>query len=133
MYAPSIAHRYLYNHVGILHCDLSLNNVLLTRKGDESEATGLLIDYDHSINVDLKAANQQVWQHTAGSVVNASGTRGTTMEGKQIAVAGAHPEVSLDSSERNASRIARPGTEKSGPYGEISRMVRCAHFLHFPS
>ncbi len=46
------AHHYLYNNVGILHCDLSLNNILLNRKNNSSEAIGLLIDYDYSVSVD---------------------------------------------------------------------------------
>ena len=45
-------HRYLYNHVGILHCDLSLNNILLNRKNKGLEAIGLLIDYDYSVSMD---------------------------------------------------------------------------------
>lgn len=49
---PFIAHRYLYNRVKILHCDLSVNNVLLNRKDDSSEPVGLLIDYDYLINAD---------------------------------------------------------------------------------
>ena len=44
-----IAHHYLYNQLGILHCDLSPNNILLHRKDGESEAIGLLIDFDHSV------------------------------------------------------------------------------------
>ena len=57
-----IAHRYLHNHVGILHCDLSPNNILLNRENDELEAIGLLIDYDYSINTE--AASHQAPQHT---------------------------------------------------------------------
>ena len=64
------AHRYLYNHVGILHCDLSLNNILLNRKNNGSEAIGLLIDYDYSVSVDN-------WNRpcTSRSSSNASGPR----------------------------------------------------------
>jgi len=40
---------------------LSLNNILLNRK-DESEAIGLLNDYDYS--VDAEAANRQGPQHS---------------------------------------------------------------------
>ena len=40
-----------------MHCDVSLSNVLLNRKDDESEATGLLIDYDYSIDTDQATAH----------------------------------------------------------------------------
>jgi len=46
-----IAHRYLYDNLKILHCNLSVSNVLLNRKDDESEPVGLLIDYDYSESV----------------------------------------------------------------------------------
>ena len=52
-----IAHCYLYDHLKILHCDLSLSNVLLNRTDDESEAVGLLIDYDYAINTNSEAVN----------------------------------------------------------------------------
>ena len=42
-----IAHRYLFNELGILHRDISLNNILLRRVADADEAVGLLIDYDY--------------------------------------------------------------------------------------
>lgn len=41
-------HRYLYNELGILHRDISLNNILLRRVADADEAVGLLIDYDYA-------------------------------------------------------------------------------------
>lgn len=41
-------HRYLYNELGILHRDISLNNILLKRAADADEAVGLLIDYDYA-------------------------------------------------------------------------------------
>jgi protein kinase-like protein len=41
-------HRYLYNELGILHRDISLNNILLRRVEDADEAVGLLIDYDYA-------------------------------------------------------------------------------------
>lgn len=90
-----------------MHCDLSVNNVLLIRKSDESEAIGLLIDYDYSLVVDLdsEAANHQNLQHTqaAGSAANASGTHAAedTSIGENVAV----------------------GAEKA------PRTVRCAHLL----
>lgn len=43
-----IAHRYLFNELGILHRDISLNNILLRRVADADEAVGLLIDYDYA-------------------------------------------------------------------------------------
>lgn len=56
-----IAHRYLYHHLKILHCDLSISNILLNRKDDSSEPIGLLIDYDFSVNTasDSEAVNHQ--------------------------------------------------------------------------
>jgi serine/threonine protein kinase len=54
-----IAHRYLYHHLKILHCDLSISNILLNRKDDSSEPTGLLIDYDFSVNTASEAVNHQ--------------------------------------------------------------------------
>jgi len=83
-----------------LHCDLSVNNVLLIRKSDESEAIGLLIDYNYSLVVDLdsEAANQ-----AAASAANASGTHATE-----------------DTSIRENVAV---GAEKA------PRTVRCAHLL----
>ena len=60
-------HRYLYYHVGILHSDLSINNVLLNRENSGSAAVGLLIDYDHSIEADSKGENQRDVQLIAGN------------------------------------------------------------------
>lgn len=62
-----IAHRYLYDHLKILHCDLSASNVLLNRTDDESEPVGLLIDYDYSVNTISEAVN-----HQDASTVNAA-------------------------------------------------------------
>jgi len=64
-----IAHRYLYDHLKILHCDLSFSNVLLNRKDDESEPVGLLIDYDYSESVDADNTFE------GGIVVEASSCR----------------------------------------------------------
>jgi hypothetical protein len=73
---PIIAHRYLYNVVGILHGDLSVSNILLNRRDNESEAIGLLIDFDYSVDrdLDLEGANHQDPQHTPVSAYYASGT-----------------------------------------------------------
>jgi hypothetical protein len=61
----SVAHRYLYDHLKILHCDVSLSNVLLNRKDDESEATGLLIDYDYSTDADQASSHPDPAAHTS--------------------------------------------------------------------
>ena len=41
------AHAYLYNKLGILHCDISLNKILLHRIGDIL-TTGLPINFNYS-------------------------------------------------------------------------------------
>ena len=76
-----IAHRYLYDHLKILHCDLSISNVLLNRNDNESEPIGLLIDYDFLINAEVDAANAHTADDTpivkgvvAGSDANISST-----------------------------------------------------------
>jgi serine/threonine protein kinase len=46
-----IAHQYLHDIVRILHCDLSVNNVLLNRLDNGAEPLGLLIDFDYSVKV----------------------------------------------------------------------------------
>jgi hypothetical protein len=48
-----IAHRFLHDHVGILHCNLSLGNILLNRQDNESEAIGLLVDYNYSVDTEV--------------------------------------------------------------------------------
>jgi len=95
------AHRYLYDRVGILHCDLSINNVLLVRKDNDSEATGLLIDYDYANSEsDSEAANH--------SHIQAIGS-GTAAEDTSIGdrVAATSAEAPSDTSEVNAVRMVR--------------------------
>ena len=82
------AHRYHYNHVGILHCDLSLNNILLNRKNNSSEAVGLLIDYDYSVRADLDNWNRLCTSHSSSNtsdprtVENASTSENVTERSK---------------------------------------------------
>jgi hypothetical protein len=67
-----------------LHCDLSISNILLKRKDDESEPIGLLIDYDFSVN----AAGSEAMNHgnTAADAADA-GTADATPIGKRGAAA----------------------------------------------
>ncbi|KIJ46115.1 hypothetical protein M422DRAFT_778606 [Sphaerobolus stellatus SS14] len=46
-----VAHRHLHNDAGILHRDISINNILINSNGEEGNR-GLLIDLDHAIRVD---------------------------------------------------------------------------------
>ena len=58
-----IVHRYLYNDLGILHRDISLNNILLRRGtgADETdEAVGLLIDFDYAELLILDGSSESV-------------------------------------------------------------------------
>ncbi len=106
-----------------MHCDLSVNNVLLNRKDNESQAIGLLIDYDYSLvaGSESEAANHQNPRHTqaVGSAASVSRTyvAGGTSIGEKVVVTNA--EVPLDSSERNF------GAEKA----QITRTVRYGHLL----
>jgi hypothetical protein len=50
------AHKYLCEKLKILHCDISIGNILLYRPNDNSEATGLLIDFDFATTVENIAA-----------------------------------------------------------------------------
>jgi len=127
MYVASfIAHRYLYNRLGILHCDLSINNILLIRKDNESEATGLLIDYDYSIDAGSEAPKHQELQQTVPSAPHTSG-RGTaegTLSKRRVAVANAVSGVPSDTSELET---VQSRGEKA--QGGIPRTVCCA-LLH---
>jgi serine/threonine protein kinase len=51
-YHRFLAHQRLFNNHGILHRDISLNNILLYRAEDET-ADGLLIDFDYSEELDI--------------------------------------------------------------------------------
>lgn len=42
----SIAHKYLCKTLKILHCDISIGNILLYRPDENKEANGLLVDFD---------------------------------------------------------------------------------------
>ena len=42
----SIAHKYLCKTLKILHCDISIGNILLYRPDKNKEANGLLVDFD---------------------------------------------------------------------------------------
>ena len=75
-----IAHRYLYDHLKILHCDLSVSNVLLNRKDDKSEPVGLLIDYDYSESVDTDDTHS----FEGSLVVEASRTQRLTVRFSQL-------------------------------------------------
>lgn len=41
-----IAHKYLSETLKILHCDISVGNILLYRPDKNKEANGLLVDFD---------------------------------------------------------------------------------------
>ena len=41
-----IAHKYLCETLKILHCDISVGNILLYRPDESKEANGLLVDFD---------------------------------------------------------------------------------------
>lgn len=47
------AHRILFNEHGILHRDISLNNLLLYRPKEDEDADGVLIDFDYSEELDI--------------------------------------------------------------------------------
>lgn len=113
-HAPFIAHRYLYNHVGILHSDLSVNNVLLNREDNESEAVGLLIDYDHSIEADSKAENRRDMQLVAGNS-DTHAVEGPPI-GERVADTPLHPS-------------GRSAASTGAAHSLTPRTVRCAHLL----
>lgn len=92
-----------------MHGDLSLNNILLNREDSESEAVGLLIDFDYSIEVDSKAENQRDVQLTAGSASD------DPLIGERVATAPLEP-----SGENEAITAAHSLTP---------RTVRFAHLL----
>ena len=41
-----IAHKYLCETLKVLHCDISVGNILLYRPDENKEANGLLVDFD---------------------------------------------------------------------------------------
>ena len=54
-----LAHQKLFNEHGILHRDISLNNLLLYRPKVDDTANGLLIDFDYSEELELLDALEE--------------------------------------------------------------------------
>lgn len=48
----SIAHKYLCETLKILHCDISIGNILLHRPDENKEANGLLVDFDFAKTIE---------------------------------------------------------------------------------
>jgi len=113
-----IAHRYLYDHLKILHCDLSISNILLNRKDDGSEPIGLLIDYDFSIHTTSEAVNHR---DTAADAADAHAA-GDTPIGKRV-VAVSDAEVLSDTFEGRVV-VGAGRTQRQTP-----RMVRFSQSL----
>ncbi|CAK7566897.1 MAG: hypothetical protein SEPTF4163_004851 [Sporothrix epigloea] len=59
-------HESLREKARILHRDISINNMLIKKEGDDTSWPGFLIDLDHSIRED---------RHAASGAVNKTGTR----------------------------------------------------------
>ena len=116
-----IAHRYLYDHLKILHCDLSISNILLHRKDDESEPIGLLIDYDYSVNT-VTASEAVNHQDTAVNAANTH-TAEDALIGKRV-VAASDAEIHLGAFEGKVEVEAR-----KAPQRETPRTVRFAQLL----
>lgn len=72
-----IAHHYLCYNVGVLHCDLSVNNILLNRTDNELEASGLLIDFDYSVDINLQEFADDIIEQDADIAANTSFIVGT--------------------------------------------------------
>jgi hypothetical protein len=83
---------------------LSINNVLLVRKDNDSEATGLLIDYNYvNSESDSEAANHSHIQAIgSGTNIIVSDTPEDTSIGDRVAATSA--EAPSDTSEVNAIR-----------------------------
>jgi Fungal protein kinase len=87
-YSNSIAHQYLVEKLGILHCDISINNLLINLT--DAIICGLLIDFDFAIL--LLAGNAPVVQTStstlgdiaAGMMHEASGTNSNVGDVKRI-------------------------------------------------
>jgi Fungal protein kinase len=47
-----IAHKYLCETLKILHCDISVGNILLYRPDEDKEAKGLLVDFDFAKTIE---------------------------------------------------------------------------------
>lgn len=53
----STAHKYLCKTLKILHCDISIGNILLYRPDENKEANGLLVDFDFAKTIeDIKSS-----------------------------------------------------------------------------
>jgi Fungal protein kinase len=86
----SIAHQYLVEKLGILHCDISINNLLINCTN--AIICGLLIDFDFAIL--LSAANAPAVQTSTstsgnvavGTMYEASGTNSNVGDVKRIVV-----------------------------------------------
>ncbi|KAF8238966.1 hypothetical protein L208DRAFT_1239708, partial [Tricholoma matsutake] len=87
-YSNSIAHQYLVKKLGILHCDISINNLLINCTN--AIICGLLINFDFAIL--LSAANAPVVQTSTstlgdiavGTMYEASGTNSNVGDVERI-------------------------------------------------
>lgn len=105
-----LAHRYLYDRLNILHCDLSISNVLLNRKDNKSEPVGLLIDFDYSVNTVLDR------QETAVNAVATHAAEDTLIRKRGVAA-----EVPLDTFEARGVQVE---ARKAAAQRETHRTVR---------
>jgi hypothetical protein len=69
----SIAHKYLCETLKILHCDISIGNILLHRPNENKEANGLLVDFDFAktikdINDDVPGKSSDAGDASDGNV-----------------------------------------------------------------
>ena len=114
-----------------MHCDLSVNNVLLIRKSNESEAIGLLIDYDYSLVVDLdsEAANQ-----AAASAANASGTHAAedTSIGENVAVGAEKAPRTVRCAHLLKCQVITIFDQGTPPYMAIEALLGIDEFVHKP-
>jgi hypothetical protein len=67
-----IAHKYLCEMLKILHCDISVGNILLYRADENEEANGLLVDFDFAKTIkddeSSGASDDGEGQHIFGEV-----------------------------------------------------------------
>jgi Fungal protein kinase len=52
-------HKYLVNHLKILHQDISIGNVMLSRPTGRENAVGLLVDFDYSNKIEVDSEDVQ--------------------------------------------------------------------------
>ena len=57
VYSKYTVYRYLFKKLRILHCDISINNLLISRPDAMSKAVGLLINFNFACLVDESDAN----------------------------------------------------------------------------